>query len=58
MAVTTNSVIAAAANSHRSEAELLLQRLSIEDKIKVVSLLLDVVLHGIRQQPPRTLPPR
>jgi hypothetical protein len=50
--ITANSLIAAAANSQRSAAELLLQRLPIEEKIKVVSLLLDLVLYGIRRLPP------
>lgn len=52
--VTANSLIAAAANNDRNAAFTLLQVLRIEEKIQVVSLLLDLVLHGIRRLPPPT----
>ena len=51
-AITANSVIAAAANNHRSEADLLLRQLATREKIHVVSILLDLVLYGIRRLPP------
>jgi hypothetical protein len=50
--VTANSLIAAAANKDRDAALTLLQVLRIEEKIQVVSLLLDLVLYGIRRLPP------
>jgi len=50
--ITANSLIAAAANMHRTEAFLLLERIPLEEKIRLVSLLLDLVVFGIRRWPP------
>jgi len=49
--VIANTVIAAAANRHRAEADLVLSPLPLDQKIRVVSLLLELVLLGIRRSP-------